>query len=66
MCVCLHAQMESSAAMATAGDLMKVATVAHYLDPPQSHTADLSRLLDDLPQWTTPVAWSAIYKEWIF
>lgn len=47
-------------------EFLTVIVTAHYLDPPQSETADLSRLTDALPKWVTMVSWSAVYKEWIF
>ena len=58
--------MESAAAMSAAGKLVRISSVAHYLDPPQSKTADLSKLQDDLPNWVTPIAWTVVYKEWVF
>lgn len=49
-----------------AEEMLRIAATAHYLDVPESQTADLSKLADDLPEWVSAISWTAVYREWIF
>ncbi len=45
---------------------LRVAVTAHHLEPPLSLTPELSHLTKALPDWVARVAWTAVYKQWIF
>jgi hypothetical protein len=49
-----------------AKELLRIAVSAHYLNPPESQSADIRKLADALPDWVSAISWTATYREWIF
>lgn len=49
-----------------ANELLRILVTAHHLTPPNSVTDELRSLESALPDWVSPVSWTAIYREWVF
>jgi hypothetical protein len=47
-------------------EVVEIAVATQLLDPPFSITPTLTSLLSSLPDWVTPVGWTATYTSWTF
>ncbi len=64
---CINLFLQVSDGIDVSRGIVQVAMGAHYFTP--RNGADISPDLDDIlaafPDWTVPISWAAVYKNWI-